>query len=598
MPKAEQDVAIVEEHDSRQIARAITRLQKMGNARKELRVPQNNLSKAVELAKRRGAKLTIKNLGGSQCRQVGFQIAARSAASYTLEIYKWRPPADQTRPTGVRPAQPKRLSDVNRMDPKDQLAAIECGLGEATGGPKKVIIVGAGIAGLAAADLLQRSGHEVLLLEAQHRVGGRIYTVRKPFEDGLFAEMGAMRIPEAHKLTMAYVQRFDLKTEKFSMYDHHTFIRLQGKTQTRRQFAPARLHYDVDECERTRRPEGYLKKTLNSLFQRVRDGGDEVWDEITQDYDNCSLRQFLRDNDWFKWSQGMIEMLGLLTNVESRMNSSFVEFLHHEYTSRSSKMVYLTDGMDGLPNAFLGTLKNRICYGAVLEQIWEFKRKVTVFFHTDCNSGGNVLKAEADYLIVTIPFSLMRHIKVEPRLSPRKSRAIRQVKYDAASKVFMQVKRRFWEDEKIYGGWTTTDTSIRNVFYQQHGIDSGKGVLLASYTWGHDSTYLASLEPRDLLRLIQRQLRAIHEPIEKEYDDRWDFYHWGRDPFAGGVGVLLDPTQYKDIFRDIGEPEGRIYFAGDHCSRYETRWIQGALESAIRTADAVHNAPAPTPTTS
>ena len=60
--------------------------------------------------------------------------------------------------------------------------------------PKRVIIVGGGVAGLVAAFELLRQGHEPLVLEAQNRVGGRIYTLRD-FAPGLYAEAGAMRIP-------------------------------------------------------------------------------------------------------------------------------------------------------------------------------------------------------------------------------------------------------------------------------------------------------------------------------------------------------------------------------------------------------------------
>ena len=63
---------------------------------------------------------------------------------------------------------------------------------------KRVIIVGAGLAGLSAAYELLQAGHEPLILEAQHRVGGRIYTMREPFSRGLYGEAGAMRIPRSH----------------------------------------------------------------------------------------------------------------------------------------------------------------------------------------------------------------------------------------------------------------------------------------------------------------------------------------------------------------------------------------------------------------
>jgi monoamine oxidase len=96
------------------------------------------------------------------------------------------------------------------------LAIIRAGLPPEAGARKKVIVIGAGMAGLVAAYELDRAGHTVVLLEAQHRVGGRVLTLREPFSDGLYAEGGAMRIPVAHDLTMAYIEQFGLGLAPFT----------------------------------------------------------------------------------------------------------------------------------------------------------------------------------------------------------------------------------------------------------------------------------------------------------------------------------------------------------------------------------------------
>ena len=82
-----------------------------------------------------------------------------------------------------------------------------------TGPAKKVLILGAGMAGLVAAYELSKSGHDVTVLEARTRPGGRVHTLREPFSDGLFAEEGAARIPENHDLTLKYVKLFDVPLE-------------------------------------------------------------------------------------------------------------------------------------------------------------------------------------------------------------------------------------------------------------------------------------------------------------------------------------------------------------------------------------------------
>src|SRR5712691_9396771 len=81
--------------------------------------------------------------------------------------------------------------------------------------PRRIVVMGAGLAGLAAAHELVKAGHDVVVLEAQQRPGGRVYTLRDPFADGLYAEAGAARIPDSHDLTRGYAAEFGLQLVPF-----------------------------------------------------------------------------------------------------------------------------------------------------------------------------------------------------------------------------------------------------------------------------------------------------------------------------------------------------------------------------------------------
>ncbi len=78
---------------------------------------------------------------------------------------------------------------------------------------KSVIIIGAGLSGLVAGYELIRAGHDVIILEARDRVGGRVHTHRGDFSEGHYAEAGAARIPPHHDMTLGYIDHFDLSLE-------------------------------------------------------------------------------------------------------------------------------------------------------------------------------------------------------------------------------------------------------------------------------------------------------------------------------------------------------------------------------------------------
>jgi len=80
--------------------------------------------------------------------------------------------------------------------------------------PRKVVILGAGLAGLSAGYELTKAGHDVKVLEAQERPGGRVLTLRA-FDEGLYGDAGAARIPDNHEWTLRYVREFNLRLLPF-----------------------------------------------------------------------------------------------------------------------------------------------------------------------------------------------------------------------------------------------------------------------------------------------------------------------------------------------------------------------------------------------
>jgi monoamine oxidase len=447
------------------------------------------------------------------------------------------------------------------------------------GKPKKVVIVGAGLAGLAAGHELLKAGHDVQIIEAQHRAGGRIYTLREPFAQGLYGEAGAMRIPRAHELTMAYIEKFGLQTRDFVMGNPQAYVHVGG---VKRRMADAQANPDLLGFETSASEKGKLAGDLwdaaiRPLVARVEKEG---WGGVVAEYDQYSVREFLEHEGW---SEGLIEMFGLLNNQEAVMNSSFLELFREDGGNYYTNMCEIVGGMDNLPYAFLPELSSRIRYGARMIAIDQTPDEAIIHYQTAAGR----FEMRADYAVITVPFPVLRHVEVLKPFSRAKQRAIRQLHYDASAKIFFQTRSRFWETEEgIYGGGTVTDLAIRNLFYTSYGRETGRGILLASYTWSEDAQRWGSLPPHERIEQALENVAVIHPQVTAEFEAGAS-HMWHDDPFAGGAFALFDPGQQTLLHDEIVKPEGRIYFAGEHASNYHA-WIQGAFESGLHAAIEIH----------
>ena len=452
--------------------------------------------------------------------------------------------------------------------------------------PRRVVIVGAGLAGLVAAFELKRQGHEVTVLEAQNRVGGRIYTLRAPFAPGLYAEAGGMRIPRAHDLTLRYCELFGLELRPFVMGNPRALVYLGGQRLTKEEadLDPGRLPFALAEHERGRNADALWEEAIGALRVMVEHDGPAAWEQIVREYDQYSLYEFLR----FKgWSRGAIEYFAVVNFLEADMHNSLVEILREDLGGAYVDMQEIVGGMDRLPNAFLEHLVDEVRFGANVFALDQDPDGVTVHFKTEAGH----YRTRGDYAIVTVPFSVLRSVEILQPFSAGKQRAIRQLNYHASTKILFQVRNRFWEDEDgIRGGGTVTELPIRRMNYPTPDPTTSRGVLLASYTWGQDALQWGAMDEETRLEEALDDVAQIHPRIREEYEGGAS-HAWYSDRWARGAFAMFAPEQETDLQADIVRSEGRILFAGEHCSLYHA-WIQGALESGIRAAQAIHEAPA------
>ncbi len=264
------------------------------------------------------------------------------------------------------------------------LATPGAGLEARPGPRKRVIVIGAGMAGLVAAFELARQGHDPIVLEAQGRVGGRVYTLRN-FAPGLYAEAGAMRIPRVHDLTLRYCDLFGLELRPFVMGNPKGLVVVGGDRMTAEEAGlhPERLPFELAEHERGRRFDDLWAEATRDLRDMLDRDGAAAWKEIVRQYDQYSLREFLLLKGF---SEGAIEMYGVMNFVESDMNNAVIEELREDLGKAFEDMQEIVGGMDRLPKGFFTHLQDRIRFGAEVHAIAQDPDSVTVHFKTEAGT--------------------------------------------------------------------------------------------------------------------------------------------------------------------------------------------------------------------
>jgi monoamine oxidase len=346
---------------------------------------------------------------------------------------------------------------------------------------------------------------------------------------------------------------------------------------------PDRLPFPVADHERGRSIDDLWQEATRDLRELLEREGEAGWQQIVRDYDQYSLREFLQVKGF---SEGAIEMYGVINFVESDMNNAVIEELREDLGKAFVDMQEIVGGTDMLPRAFYGQLQDRIRFGAEVFAIDQDADSVTVHFKTEAGH----YTERADYAICAIPFSVLRQIEQLKPFSHEKQRAIRQLNYSASTKILFQVSERVWEtDDGIFGGATVTDLPIRRINYPTPNPDTSRGVLLASYTWSQDALRWGAMDEETRLEEALDDVSTIHPRIRDVYEVGAS-HAWYNDRYANGAFALFAPEQQTELQADIVRPEGRIYFAGEHCSLYHA-WIQGALESGIKAAQEIHDNP-------
>jgi monoamine oxidase len=459
---------------------------------------------------------------------------------------------------------------------------------------RKVVILGAGIAGLVSAYELKRAGWDVTVLEARNRIGGRVWSVRggdrivqtgRPdqicrFSDGLYLNAGAARLPSQHHNILGYARRLNVPLE----------VMVNSNRSAKWDFG-GRVHSD-------RQMMNDMRGRIAELLAKAIDRG--ALDQELRGGDKTAMRQFLgfygelaENGDYTPQGRsGYAEEPGAytqtgrplppLTLAELMSNrAAGLPLVFEEFFDQQTPMMQPVGGMDRIAHALYERVRPAVRLNSPVTAI----RRQGAGVRIEHGPGARALVA--DYCICTLGLNLLQRIPND--FSPAKQAAIRDIAYLPSLKVGFE-SPRFWEEEGIYGGLGWTDQPNENLIYPSGGWHGDKGVLVGAYVAGwtgfdHLERFQAMSHEerfqvcRDVVeRMHPGKARLLANPVT---------VGWGLTPWSEGVGPV-DPVfgggpggggargpRYAEMLR----PEGPIVFAGEHLS-YVPFWQEGAALSA------------------
>ena len=454
---------------------------------------------------------------------------------------------------------------------------------ERRGAPKKVIVIGAGLAGLSAAYELTRAGHDVTVLEARTRPGGRVLTLRDPFAEGLYAEAGATKVPDHHHFTVEYAELFGLTLDPFEPPDLPSVYHVRGK---RIQVMPGQKvewPYELTAEERALGVRGMRQKYIWSMLGELGDVTAPSWPppETLEKYDQMNRSDFWRSRGASAEAIALLSLGGIDDRAETW--SALFMLRNHALNQKLNRYDKIRGGTDLLPKAFAARLTEKIHYASPVVRIEQSAKVVKAVFR----HAGSYQTLTGGYLICAVPFSVQKDIEVSPAFSVEKQRAIEQLPYLSASKIFLQSKKRFWVNEGL-SGFATTDLPISQVWdvtYKQPGT---RGILQAFPISLH-SRRVTGMAESERINFALEQVEMIY-PGMREHFEGGVTKCWDEDEWARGASAFYKPGQISSLLPHVARPEGRIYFAGEHTSVWSDGWMQGALESGNRVAREVNEA--------
>jgi monoamine oxidase len=427
----------------------------------------------------------------------------------------------------------------------------------------RVLVAGAGLAGLAAAHELAAAGTAVTVIDARERVGGRVWTTRDGFAAGQHAELGGEFIDANHRSMRQLVDRFDLTlVPVLARGFAHRYEKSEGTI-------------DVSRS----RPWEALRDALAPLIRRYTAAHGNPEAEPIRELATYSLRGWLCRQEVPPDVHAMARLIRgfFLADPEDLSVLPVVQQLAEGGSPSRTKMFRIAGGNDQLLKALVAATPARLLLRHHVREIHQAADRVIAHV-TD--AAGHAQQIEADAAVVALPASTLRDVRVTPPLPDDQQRAIEALPYGQATKVAVQCDGTGLSTRRAKA--FATDTALGAFWDATEGQPSRRHAMLNFLAGGTASRALrdrvATTGASGLLADLC-WLGLGGEPATAACGVTWE-----DDPLARGGYAFLDPG-YDPSWRPLlARRAGRVVFAGEHTSEDFQGYMEGAVQSGERAA--------------